>query len=331
MSFSKRCKKEILKKEPDNKELDMELLAYLYFQGSIRIVKNSYQILFKASENIEARYIYKIIREKYKYSPAMEIQNKRKFSKDRSFVVLVEDARVSDKILKLADRFSLYETDKFYENLKSREQKKIILKLAFLLKGSINDPYRGYNLEINLQEKEEALLIGKIMEDFSINPKLNLRNDSYCVYIKDSDKISDFLAIIGANKSLFDLENVRAMKSIRNDINRQTNFDKANIDRTVKASLRQVDAINKLKEKKILDNLPEDLQKIAENRLAYPYISLEELGKMMVPALSKAKVNYRLQKLIKLSESEEKWQAILPTFTCIQNIPFWTVLQKSTN
>ena len=306
MSFSKRCKKEILKKEPDNKELDMELLAYLYFQGSIRIVKNSYQILFKASENIEARYIYKIIREKYKYSPAMEIQHKRKFSKDRSFVVLVEDARVSDKILKLADRFSLYETDKFYENLKSRDQKKIILKLAFLLKGSINDPYRGYNLEINLQEKEEALLIGKIMEDFSINPKLNLRNGSYCVYIKDSDKISDFLAIIGANKSLFDLENVRAMKSIRNDINRQTNFDKANIDRTVKASLRQVDAINKLKEKKILDNLPEDLQKIAENRLAYPYISLEELGKMMVPVLSKAKVNYRLQKLIKLSESEEK-------------------------
>ena len=144
------------------------------------------------------------------------------------------------------------------------------------------------------------------MEEFSINPKLNLRNDLYCIYIKDSDKISDFLAIIGANKSLFDLENVRAMKSIRNDINRQTNFDKANIDRTVKASLRQVDAINKLKDEKKLDDLPEDLQKIAEIRLSYPYISLEELGKMMKPNLSKAKVNYRLQKLIKLSESEEK-------------------------
>lgn len=305
MSFSKRCKKEILKKEPDYKEIDMELLAYFYFQGSIRIVNNSYQILFKASENIEARYIYKIIKEKYDYSPAMEIQNKRKFSKDRSYVVLVEDSKVADKILALADSYSLYEFDKFFENIKSRDEKKIILKLAFLLKGSINDPYRGYNLEINVQQKEEALLIGKIMEEFSINPKLNLRNDSYCVYIKDSDKISDFLALIGANKSLFDLENVRAMKSIRNDINRQTNFDKANIDRTVKAAFRQVDAINKLKEKNILENQAEDLQKIAELRLAYPYISLEELGKMMTPALSKAKVNYRLQKLIKLAESEE--------------------------
>lgn len=305
MSFSKRCKKEILKKEPDYKEIDMELLAYFYFQGSIRIVNNSYQILFKASENIEARYIYKIIKEKYDYSPAMEIQNKRKFSKDRSYVVLVEDSKVADKILALADSYSLYEFEKFFENIKSRDEKKIILKLAFLLKGSINDPYRGYNLEINVQQKEEALLIGKIMEEFSINPKLNLRNDSYCVYIKDSDKISDFLALIGANKSLFDLENVRAMKSIRNDINRQTNFDKANIDRTVKAAFRQVDAINKLKEKNILENQAEDLQKIAELRLAYPYISLEELGKMMTPALSKAKVNYRLQKLIKLAESEE--------------------------
>ena len=305
MSFSKRCKKEILKKEPDYKEIDMELLAYFYFQGSIRIVNNSYQILFKASENIEARYIYKIIKEKYGYSPAMEIQNKRKFSKDRSYVVLVEDSEVADEILALADSYSLYEFENFYENIKSRNEKKIILKLAFLLKGSINDPYRGYNLEINVQQKEEALLIGKIMEEFSINPKLNLRNDSYCVYIKDSDKISDFLALIGANKSLFDLENVRAMKSIRNDINRQTNFDKANIDRTVKEAFRQVDAINKLKEKNILENQAEDLQKIAELRLAYPYISLEELGKMMTPALSKAKVNYRLQKLIKLAESEE--------------------------
>lgn len=305
MSFSKRCKKEILKKEPDYKEIDMELLAYFYFQGSIRIVNNSFQILFKASENIEARYIYKIIKEKYNYSPAMEIQNKRKFSKDRSYVVLVEDSEVAEKILALADSYSLYEFEKFFENIKSRNEKKIILKLAFLLKGSINDPYRGYNLEINVQQKEEALLIGKIMEEFSINPKLNLRNDSYCVYIKDSDKISDFLALIGANKSLFDLENVRAMKSIRNDINRQTNFDKANIDRTVKAAFRQVDAINKLKEKNILENQAEDLQKISELRLAYPYISLEELGKMMTPALSKAKVNYRLQKLIKLAESEE--------------------------
>ncbi|NVF11049.1 DNA-binding protein WhiA [Anaerococcus sp. AGMB00486] len=304
MSFSKRCKKEILKKEPETSQIDVELLAYLYFSGSIRIRNNSYKILFKASENIEARYIYKIIKAKYDYSPAIEIQNKRKFSKDRSYVVIVEDSYIADLILDLADYYQIFDLEKFLKKIKTQKEKKIILKLAFLLKGSINDPYRGYNLEINLSDKNEVYLIEKLMKDFNIDAKINKRNDNYSVYIKDSDKISDFLAIIGANKSLFDLENVRVIKSIRNDINRQNNFDKANIDRTIKASFKQVEAINKLKRNKIFDNLSKELKELADLRVEYPYISIEELGKMANPPLSKAKVNYRLQKFIKLAESD---------------------------
>lgn len=306
MSFSKRCKKEILKKEPDISRIDMELLSYLYFSGSIRIRNNSYKILFKASENIEARYIYKIIKTKYNYSPAIEIQNKRKFSKERSYVVIVEESRIADKILDLAESYQIFDLEKFVKNVNDREEKKIILKLAFLLKGSMNDPYRGYNLEINLSDKNEVDLIEKLMKDFNIEPKINKRNENYSVYIKDSDKISDFLALIGANKSLFDLENVRVIKSIRNDINRQNNFDKANIDRTIKASLRQVEAINKLKRDKLFDDLSDDLKDLADLRVEYPYVSIEELGKMANPSLSKAKVNYRLQKFIKLAESDDK-------------------------
>lgn len=305
MSFSKRCKKEILKKEPEKSQIEMELLAYFYFSGSIRIVENSYQILFKASENIEARYIYKIIKEKYDYSPTMEIQNKRKFSKERSYIVLVEDSNISDKILKLVEYYDIYNLDSFRKKLDSNEEKKVVLKLAFLLKGSINDPYRGYNLEINLSDMSEVRLIESFMNDFNIDPKINKREENYSVYIKNSDKISDFLALIGANKSLFDLENVRAMKSIRNDINRQTNFDKANIDRTIKASFRQVDAINKLKKRNEFDYLSEDLKELAKLRIDYPYVSIQELGDMMEPKLSKAKVNYRLQKFIKLAESDD--------------------------
>ena len=140
------------------------------------------------------------------------------------------------------------------------------------------------------------------MDTFDLNAKINDRGDYYIVYIKDSDKISDFLAIIGANKSLFELENVRAMKSIRNDINRQTNFDKANIDRTVKASLRQVDAIKAVINSEEYDKLSEDMKEIASIRIDNPYISIEEIGQMMDPVMSKAKVNYRLQKFIKLAE-----------------------------
>ena len=126
----------------------------------------------------------------------------------------------------------------------------------------------------------------------------------YIIYLKDSDKISDFLAIIGANKSLFELENVRAMKSIRNNINRQTNFDKANIDRTVKASLKQVDAINYVFNSELYETLSDSLKEIGRLRLENPYISIEQLGDLMKPPMSKAKVNYRLQKFIKMSEGD---------------------------
>ena len=140
------------------------------------------------------------------------------------------------------------------------------------------------------------------MDIFDLNPKINDKGEIKVVYLKDSDKISDFLAIIGANKSLFELEDVRAMKSIRNDINRQTNFDKANIDRTVNASLKQVDAIKAIFNAGMIDDLSAEMKELAELRLVNPYTSIEELGQMLDPPMSKSKVNYRLQKFIKMAE-----------------------------
>ena len=140
------------------------------------------------------------------------------------------------------------------------------------------------------------------MDAFNLNAKLSKRLDNYIIYLKDSDKISDFLAVIGAMQSLFELENVRAMKSIRNDVNRINNFDNANIDRTIKAAMAQVDAINKTMANNRFDEFDALSQKLAELRLENPYLSLEDLGEMLNPPLSKAKVNYRLQKFIKLAK-----------------------------
>lgn len=302
MSFSKRCKKELLKVETNDKYLEVELAAYLYFVGSVRIYQNKYQIVFRSYENAEARNIYKLIKRYYNYSPTIGIRNRKKFASDRFFNVLVEDEEIALKILKLKDKYGFDDLKVFNKMHKNVSEKKIFLKVAFILKGSINDPQRGYNLEIASLNRQEAEIIKSFMEDFNLSPKENLRRETYVIYIKDSEKISDFLALIGANKSLFDLENVRVLKSIRNDINRQTNFDKANIDRTVKASIRQVEAIEKLMKNNKFDPLSDDLKMIANLRLKYPYVSIEELGDLAEPALSKSKVNYRLQKLIKMAE-----------------------------
>lgn len=300
MSFSKRCKKEVLKKEPIN--VEAELISVFHFIGSLRIANNQINILFKTYSNTEARYIYNLVKDVYDYSSTFEIKDLDHFEKDRLFSVIIEDNEVCEDLIEKSDKFFIY-NDNDLDDI-NLDEIKSYLKSAFVFKGSVNDPQRGYNLEITLNDADESDILFKSMAVFDLKPKINQKKESYTVYLKDSDKISDFLAIIEANKSLFELENVRAMRSIRNDINRQTNFDKANIDRTVNASLKQVDAINYLIKNKKLQKLPADMQEIAYLRLENPYTSIEELGQMMDPPISKSKANYRLQKFIKLFEED---------------------------
>lgn len=301
MSFSKRCKKEVLKKE----SIDdfAELLSFFQYISSIRISNSSYNIIFKTESNTVARYIYNLIKEVYDYSPIFEIKDN---DKDREFSVIIEDDEISEDLMNESNNFFI-NNDLNLDDI-SLDYIKSYLKIAFIIKGSINDPQRGYNLEIATNSIEESTLIKESMDIFELNPKINDKKDIKVVYLKDSDKISDFLAIIGANKSLFELEDVRAMKSIRNNINRQTNFDKANIDRTVNASLKQVDAIKAIFNSGKLDNLSADMKELAGLRLENPYTSIEELGQMLEPPMSKSKVNYRLQKFIKMAE--DLWKQV---------------------
>ena len=298
MSFSKRCKKEVLKKQSINAMA--ELLSVVFFIGSIRISNSIYKIIFKTYSNTEARYKYNLIKECYNYSSTFEIKDIENEEKDRLFTVIIEQSNISEDIIEKSYGFFISNDvdldDVAFDDIKS------YLKTAFVFKGSINDPQRGYNLEISVQDINQCHLLSECMDIFELNPKVNNKKDSYVVYLKDSDKISDFLAIIEANKSLFELENVRAMKSIRNNINRQTNFDKANIDRTVHASVKQVDAINLLISEGYFDSLSDDMKEIANLRIDNPYASIEELGAMVNPPMSKSKVNYRLQKFIKIAE-----------------------------
>lgn len=298
MSFSQRCKKEVLKKEA--LDLKGELISLIHFIGSIRISEGKLNVIFKTDSNGEARYIYKLVADLYGYSPTFEIQDNPDKKNKRDYVIIVEDSDVSDKLVGLM-------AEGFIENFRDIEDVRLdeiksFLKIAFIFRGSVNDPQRGYNLEIVSKDENEARLLKESMDTFSLNSKLSTRNDYYIVYLKDSDKISDFLAIIGATKSLFELENVRAIKSLRNDINRVNNFDNANIDRTVKAAANQLTAINKVKDAGVFEDLDDLSKKLANLRLDNPYLSLEELGEMINPPLSKAKVNYRLQKFIKIAK-----------------------------
>ena len=122
------------------------------------------------------------------------------------------------------------------------------------------------------------------------------------LYFKDSDEIVTLLTLMGANDSALEYIGVKVFKDVRNNVNRRTNFENANLDRTVNASLRQTQAIEKLKREGNFEKLSPELKKIAVLRLENPELSLQQIGQMLEPPLSRSGVNHRLQKIINYAE-----------------------------
>ena len=122
------------------------------------------------------------------------------------------------------------------------------------------------------------------------------------IYLKDGDNIADILGIIGAHNSLLKYEDIRVLKNMRNSVNRMVNCETANLNKTIDASIRQINSINILKKSTLYDDLPDNLKQIAELRLEYPDLSLKELGQMLDPVLGKSGVSYRLKKIENIAQ-----------------------------
>lgn len=183
------------------------------------------------------------------------------------------------------------------------------LRGAFLVCGNATDPNKGYHLEFAAPYKNLAgdlyTLLGEA-ETFRINPSLVRRPGGYGVYLKDSGQIEDLLTFLGATGASMELMQVRMYKEVKNNINRKTNFETANMDKTYSAAARQIAAIAAISDSRGLDSLPENLRELAELRLSEPELTLRQLGERL--GISRSGVNHRLQKLLELGERiiEEK-------------------------
>ncbi len=186
------------------------------------------------------------------------------------------------------------------------EQKKAVIRGAFMGGGSINNPNNKYHLEITFNSGESQKIVQGILNEFDINTKSLQRGDKYSLYIKEGEIISNFLAIIGANKAVIRYEEIRVIKDKRNNINRLVNCETANLNKTISASVLQVQAINLLKSKKKFDELPDNLREIAELRLANPDANLVELGQMLDIPIGKSGANHRLNKILKIAQELEE-------------------------
>ena len=182
--------------------------------------------------------------------------------------------------------------------------KRAYLRGMFLCGGSVSDPRKGYHLEIVCQKEETADQLCGVFADFEVQARKTERKGRWLVYIKESEAISEALNIIGAHRSLMELENLRIEKDLRNDTNRRVNCDTANIEKMLEASRRQLEDIIFLKERGLLGSLPEGLKIMAEIRLEYPDLKLKDLGALMDPPIGKSGVNHRLRRLSQLAEEE---------------------------
>ena len=183
---------------------------------------------------------------------------------------------------------------------------RLCIREAFIKSGSMNDPNKKYHLEIMFKTKKKAEEMQILLNNFNINAKIIKREKDYMLYLKDGEEISEFLALIGANSSVIKFEEIRVLKETRNDINRLVNCETANLNKTINAAVKQIEDIKLIKKKHKFSSLPENLQEIAELRIANPDVSLVELGKMLSDPIGKSGVNHRLKKLSEIAEDLRK-------------------------
>lgn len=280
MSFSADIKEELSKVNnyKDKEALKAEFLGYLL---TWKINKENRNIEFLTENEFNVERFYKILFNLgLNYEP--EIYGKY-------FKTTIFQNELTDEILGMD------------LNAKT-EVLRTIVKGAFMSSGSVNNPEKKYHLEISFVEKKNAEYILNICKSNDVHLKLLESKNKFILYIKEGEEISKFLALIGANKAVMKFEDIRASREIKNNVNRLVNCETANLNKTINASVNQVNDIKLIQKLNKFDELSEDLQQIAIVRLEYPDMSLKELGEQLEPPLGKSGVNHRLNKIHQFAE-----------------------------
>lgn len=281
MSFSTELKKEISELgNLSNKEaVRYELIGYLI---SSNISEEKNKIKFSTENEYNINRFSRLLSN-------MEINNYDITVQGNLFVIRFNKNMIKD--LNIDEDFNL-------------EQVKWLIRGAYLGSGSINNPERKYHLEIGISKKNNAEKIVEYLKNYDIKSNIIEKKSEYAIYLKDGEEISKLLALLGANKSVIRFEEIRVQREMNNKINRIVNCETANLNKTINASIEQIEAIKKLKKNNEFEKLDDSLKKIAELRLLNPNASLVELGKLLDEPVGKSGVNYRLKKIMEIANEK---------------------------
>lgn len=281
MSFSSEVKEELSKLNTfGNKDLIYSELYGYILSGNTKFIKN--KIKFSTNSEYNINRFGKILSK-------LEIDYKIKVQGNNYIITF------NKELLNLSNI-----------QISTTDEKRAVIRGAFMGGGLINNPNSKYHLEITFNSEKNQKIIQDIISEFNITTKSLIRKNGCSLYIKEGEIISDFLAVIGANIAVIRYEEIRVIKDKRNNINRIVNCETSNLNKTIEASVLQVQAINLIKSKKKFDELPENLKEIAELRIKNPDANLIELGQMLNTPISKSGVNHRLNKLLEIAKELEK-------------------------
>lgn len=296
MSFSNDVKNELSRIETNDSCCDKaELLGLLRMSGAIIIRGSNVGIHFSTENAALARRVLQLLKSNYQVQTEVVITRSRRLKKNNRYQVRVIPAPQVSKALTELQLLSV-ESDLKNPLLNNHCCKRTFLRGAFLGGGSISRPSSDYHLEMVTGNEDFAHSIIKVMHSFSLKAKMTDRKNDFIVYLKDGESITKFLSVIGAHNSMMDFENVRIVKEMRNNVNRVVNCETANLNKVVKAAVRQINCIKYIEQHLGLNQLPQALQDTARLRLEYPDASLNELVEYS-GGIGKSGINHRLKKL----------------------------------
>lgn len=309
-SYASAVKKELTSLKVHPEHAKAELAAFLRMNGVLNFHDHQFSLDITTENPAIARRIFTLIKSAYAVEPLLIVSRKMKLKKNNQYLVRLQtNVKGILRNLEILDKNDDVVTRVPNRIMRSREGAMSYLRGAFLAGGSVNNPQTSrYHLEIYSVYKDHNDDLLKLMNHhFYLNAKTTRRRHGYIVYLKEAEKIGDFLHVVGALNAMLSFEDLRIMRDMRNSVNRLVNCDTANLKKTATAAAKQVEDIRLIKKKNGLGNLPEKLRGVAQLRLDNPELSLKEMAQQVPDGpISKSGVNHRFKKLHEMADSLRK-------------------------
>ena len=308
MSYTTRIKEEIASIQTTKSETIAELAGFIRNNGTI-----TDDLITLTTENKRTvERIKTFLKTQYEIDLKIEAKDNVNFSKKE--LILMKINKKVEIILK-----DIGYKDEFGEILSTpptyivgaNEEIRAYLRGVFLCSGSINDPKTSrYHMELLIDKPEEAVFVQKLLNVFDLNAKILNRDKGYMIYLKEAEKIRDYIKILGANKAVMYFEDVRIYREQKNKTNRLNNCEQANIDRIVATATNQLEQIRIIESTASVDLLDDKTKETLEYRKKYPEASLKELSEIIsletAKPITKSGLNHRLRKIKVLADRLQK-------------------------